>query len=515
MPKASTLAGLISDVAASNPTKTAITFQDQPIPYAHLNGMIELAANALAARGIGQGDRVAIMMPNIPQFVVAYYAIARLGGTVVPLNLLYKADEVGYMLNDSGAKAIIIFEMFYPQAAEGIKAAPAVEHVIYVSQGAAPEGTTHWAALMDKAIPQRGPVEVKPDDVAVICYTSGTTGRSKGAMLTHRNFISNCEQCGLIPNYEYTAEDSTLLVLPLFHIYAMNVGMNASFWNGGSIILMTRFEPVPVLEAIQKYRPTFFYGAPPMYVAWINTPGVEQYDLSSIRFSGSGAAALPMQVLNRFKELTGVTILEGYGLTETSPVTHSNAASPQIKPGTIGWPIPGVEAKLVDESDQEVPLGSEGEIVVRGENIMVGYWNNKEASDEALHGGWFHTGDIATIDGEGYYTIVDRKKDMINAGGFKVWPREVEELLYKHPAVQEAAVVPMPDPYAGERPVAYVSLKQGQAATEQELIGYCKERLASFKAPVRVEFRDDLPKLPTGKVLRRVLREDARQLQPM
>jgi long-chain acyl-CoA synthetase len=193
-------------------------------------------------------------------------------------------------------------------------------------------------------------------------------------------------------------------------------------------------------------------------------------------------------------------------------VTHSNAASPQIKPGTIGWPIPSVEAKLVDENDQEVPQGSEGEIVVRGENIMVGYWNNQEASDEALHGGWFHTGDIATVDEDGYYTIVDRKKDMINAGGFKVWPREVEELLYKHPAVQEAAVVPMPDPYAGERPVAYVSLKQGESVSEQELIGYCKERLASFKAPVRIEFRDDLPKLPTGKVLRRVLREEARLL---
>ena len=512
MSKATTLAGLVADVAARNPAKTAIIFQDQPISYGQLHGMIELVANALAARGIGHGDRVAIMVPNIPQFAAAYYAIARLGAIVVPLNLLYKAEEVGYMLNDSGAKAIIIFEMFHPQATEGIKAASAVEHVIYVSQGAAPEGTTHWAALLDKTIPQRQPVEVKPSDVAVICYTSGTTGRSKGAMLTHRNFIANCEQCGNIPGYGFTEDDSTLLVLPLFHIYAMNVGMNASFWNGGSIILMPRFEPIPVLEAIQKHRPTFFYGAPPMYVAWINTPGIEGYDLSSIRFPGSGAAALPMQVLHRFKELTGLQILEGYGLTETAPVTHSNAASPQIKPGTIGWPIPGVEAKLVDLDDNEVPQGQEGEIIVRGENIMVGYWNNAEATAEALRGGWFHTGDIATIDADGYYTIVDRMKDMINAGGFKVWPREVEELLYRHPAVQEAAVVPMPDPYAGERPVAYVALKEHQTATEAELIAYCRERLASFKAPVRIEFRDELPKLPTGKVLRRVLREEARQL---
>jgi long-chain acyl-CoA synthetase len=513
MSKPTTLAGLVADVAARNPTKTAIIFQDQPIPYAQLHGMIELAANALAARGIGQGDRVAIMVPNIPQFAAAYYAVARLGGIVVPLNLLYKADEVAYMLNDSGAKAIIIFEMFYPQAAEGIKAAPSIEQVIYVSQSAAPEGTTHWAALMDKTIPQRQPVEVKPDDVAVICYTSGTTGRSKGAMLTHRNFIANCEQCGGIEGFSFTEDDTALLVLPLFHIYAMNVGMNGSFWNGGSILLMPRFEPVPVLEAIQKHRVTFFYGAPPMYVAWVNTPGIEKYDLSSLRYAASGAAALPVQVLTRFKELTGIQILEGYGLTETAPVAHSNANAPQgVKPGTIGVPIPGVAARVVDEDDNPVPQGQEGEIVIQGDNVMVGYWRNQEATDEALRGGWFHTGDIGTIDEDGYYTIVDRKKDMINAGGFKVWPREVEELLYRHPAVQEAAVVPMPDPYAGERPVAYVALKQGQAATEAELIAYCKERLASFKAPVRVEFRDDLPKLPTGKVLRRVLREDARQL---
>jgi long-chain acyl-CoA synthetase len=455
---------------------------------------------------------VALMLPNIPQFVAAYYAVARLGGVVVPLNLLYKADEVGYMLNDSEAKAIIIFEMFYPQAAAGIAAAPSVEHTIFVGQSAAPEGTTPWAALLDPAIPPRTPVEVKPSDLAVICYTSGTTGRPKGAMLTHRNFIANCEQCGDLPGYRATEADSTLLVLPLFHIYAMNVGMNATLRVGGTIILMTRFEPIPVLEAIQKYRPTFFYGAPPMYVAWVNLPGLEDYDLSSLRFCGSGAAALPMEVLNRFKERTGVTILEGYGLTETAPVSHSNAASPQIKPGTIGWPIPGVEVRVVDENDRDVPRGQEGEIILRGENITTGYWRRPEETAEALRGGWFHTGDIATVDGEGYYAIVDRKKDMINAGGFKVWPREVEEVLFTHPAVQEVAVVAMPDPYAGERPLAYVALKEGQQATAEELIAYCKDRLASFKAPSRIEFRAELPKLPTGKVLRRVLRDEARQM---
>jgi long-chain acyl-CoA synthetase len=512
MEHAHTLAEIIADTAATNGGKAAVIFQDQPISYAQLNEQIERAANALAARGIAHGDRVALMLPNTPHFIIAYYAILRLGAVVVPLNVLYKADEVGYMLADSAAKALIIYDAFLPQAGAGIKDAPSVRETVVVGQTPVPEGMTPWSALVDGTTPQRPPVAVQPDDLAVICYTSGTTGRSKGAMLTHRNFIANCEQCSSLPGYEATEHDSTLLVLPLFHIYAMNVGMNVTFRVGGTVILLVRFEPVPVLEALQRYHSTFFYGAPPMYVAWANMPGLEQYDLSSLRSCGSGAAALPGQILDRFRERTGVGILEGYGLTETAPVTHSNAASPRIKPGTIGWPIPGVECRLVDEHDRDVPDGAEGEIIVRGDNVTSGYWNRPDATAEALRGGWFHTGDIATKDDEGYYTIVDRKKDMINAGGFKVWPREVEEVLYRHPAVQEAAVVALPDPYAGERPLAYVSLKAGQQATADELIAYCRDHLASFKAPTRIEFRPDLPKLPTGKILRRVLRDEARQL---
>jgi len=292
--------------------------------------------------------------------------------------------------------------------------------------------------------------------------------------------------------------------------------MNAGLRGGSSLILIVRFEPLPVLEQIQRHRATVFLGAPPMYVAWVNTPQLGDYDLSSLRMVVSGAAALPVQVLRRFEEVTGVQIMEGYGLTETSPVSHGNFAAPKgIRPGTIGWPVPGMECRLVDDQDNEVGPGQEGEIVLRGENVMAGYWRKPAETAEAMRGGWFHTGDIATVDEDGYYAIVDRKKDMINAGGFKVWPREVEEVLYKHPAVQEAAVVPMPDSYAGERPLAYVALKQGQNATAEELVEYCRANLASFKAPARVEFRDELPKLPTGKVLRRILREDARQLAPV
>jgi len=513
MSNPTTLAELVADVARRDGAKAALIFQDKPITYAALDDQIERAANALAALGVGHGDRVAIQLPNIPQFVVAYYAVLRLGATVVPLNVLYKADEVAYILNDSEATTFIVFDGFYADGA-AVRQAPMTKRVVVVGQGAAPEGTTAWSSLVDGAAPRREPVAVRPEDLAVICYTSGTTGRSKGAMLTHRNFISNCEQTAAMERLHLSDADVMLLVLPLFHIYAMNVGLNATLRMGGTIVLIPRFEAAAVLEQIQRYRCTVLPAAPPIFVAWANTPTVADYDLSSLRIVNSGAAALPVHILKQFQEITGVQIQEGYGLTETSPVTHSNAAGPIVKPGTIGKPIPGVESRVVDENDDDVPPGAEGEIVVRGENVTSGYWRMPEATAEALRGGWFHTGDIATIDEDGYYTIVDRKKDMINAGGFKVWPREVEEVLYRHPAVRDAAVVAMPDPYAGERPVAYVALKEGASVTAEGLIAYCKEHLASFKAPARVEFREELPKLPTGKVLRRTLRAEARGLAP-
>ena len=510
---ATTLAELVADVAARGGGKAALIFQDRTTSYAELDAQIERAADALAARGIGRGERVALMLPNIPPFVVAYYAVARLGAIVVPVNVLYKAEELAHVLGDSEAAALIVYEGFWAPAAEALKSVP-VRQVIVVGAGAAPEGAASWADLLAAPAPARQRVPVAPGDVAVICYTSGTTGRSKGAMLTHRNFIANCEQFSALPAMAVRESDTLVLVLPLFHIYAMNVGLNAALRTGARIVLVPRFEPLPVLEQMQRYRCTIFLGAPPIYVAWVNTPELAHYDLSSLRMAASGAAALPAEVLERFQAATGVAILEGYGLTETAPVTHSNAAGPRIKPGTIGPAIPGVQARLVDEQDREVPSGQEGEIVVRGENVMAGYWRRPADSAEALRGGWFHTGDIATVDADGYYTIVDRKKDMINAGGFKVWPREVEEVLYRHPAVREAAVVPLPDPYAGERPLAYVALKPGLHAGSDELIAYCKEHLAGFKAPVRVEFRPELPKLPTGKILRRLLREEARRMQP-
>jgi long-chain acyl-CoA synthetase len=508
-----TLDELVRDVAQRDGAKPALIFADQPISYADLDIRIERAANGLALCGIVPGDRVALLVPNIPEVVIAYYAVLRCGAIVVPINVLYRAEEIAYILQDSEAKAFILYAGFAAQGIGGAAKAPSVSQVIVVGD-AALEGTTSWESLTDASSPQRTPVRVSPSDIATICYTSGTTGRSKGAMLTHRNFIANCERLDQTERGCAKCSDVLLLVLPLFHIYAMNCAMNAFLRAGATIVLMRRFDPLKVLEQIQKHRCNLFHGAPPMYIAWVNTPTLGDYDLSSMRVAYSGAAPLPTQVLDRFRTVTGVEIVEGYGLTEASPVTHSNCAVTVTKAGTVGRPIPGVEVRLVDEEDRDVAPRAPGEIICRGENITIGYWRKPEATAEALRDGWFRAGDIATTDEDGYYRIVDRKKDMIDAGGSKVWPREVEEVLFRHPAVREAAVVAMPDTYLGERPMAYIALKEGESATGEALIAYCKEHLATFKVPCLIKFRGELPKLPTGKVLRRVLRDEARQLAP-
>jgi long-chain acyl-CoA synthetase len=315
----------------------------------------------------------------------------------------------------------------------------------------------------------------------------------------------------MIPAIKAEPTDIIWLALPLFHIYAMNVAMNLGFMNGATIALIERFEPTSSLEVIAKQKCTILYGAPPMFVAWSSMPNLGDYDLSSLRYVASGAAALPVKILETFQGLTGGTpISEGYGLTEASPVVTSNAAGTVVKPGTVGPAIPGVEVKIVDENGAEVSHGTMGELICRGPNIMMGYWNKPEATAETLKDGWLHTGDMATEDDDGYFTIVDRLKDMIVVSGFNVYPREVEEVLFKHPAVADAAVVQFPDPYQGESVMAYVVLKPGQTATEQDIIDYCRGQIAVFKCPRKVVFRDALPKNNTGKVLRRELREEAK-----
>lgn len=369
-----------------------------------------------------------------------------------------------------------------------------------------------WRTAFGEA-PEAAPaVAVGDEDLAVISYTSGTTGRPKGAMLTHRNLLANCEQCSQIQRIQPLPEDVVWIALPLFHIYGMNVAMNLSFMHSATILLIDRFEPASGLDAIQKSRATVIYGAPPMFVAWAQMPNIREYDLSSVRYIASGAAALPVRIMELFEGLAGVPISEGYGLTEAAPVVTSNAAGPLTKAGTVGPAIPGVEVKIVDENDNELPHGEMGELICRGPNIMKGYWRQPQATAETLRNGWLHTGDLATVDDDGYFTIVDRKKDMIVVSGFNVYPREVEETLFRHPAVADAAVVQYPDPYQGESVMAFVVLKPGATATEQEIIEFCRGQIAVFKCPRRVVFKTELPKNNTGKVLRRELRDEAAQV---
>lgn len=502
---------MLTSSAAQYPDKTAIIFRDQPTTYAEFNRRSNQVANALTGLGVQKGDRVGLLLHNIPLFLEAYYGILKIGAVVVPMNVLYKAGEVAYIMQDSGAKALLTFAPFAPVALAAAAEAPELKHVIVAAPAEIP-GALSWAKTVGVASDAEPRVEVNENDLAVLSYTSGTTGRPKGAMLTHGNLLANCEQNSHIPQISLRSDDVVWLGLPLFHIYGMNVGMNNTIKYGGTMLVVERFEPVSTLEGIQKHRVTVIYGAPPMFIAWSQAPNIRDIDMSSVRFISSGAAALPVTIITLFHDLTGAPITEGYGLSESSPVLTTNAAGPYTKPGTVGPAIPGVEIKIVDDNGKELPHGQLGELIARGPNIMVGYWNQPVATSETLRDGWLYTGDLATEDEDGYITIVDRKKDMIVVSGYNVYPREVEETLFRHPAVADAAVVQYPDPYQGESVLAFVVLKEGQSATQQELIDYCRSEIAVFKCPRRIEFVSELPKNNTGKVLRRELREQARAL---
>lgn len=507
------LCDLVSITAQRTPDKTAIIYRDQYTTYRELEDRVMQVANGLLALGIKKGDRVGLYLHNIPLFAEAYYGILRIGGIVIPLNPMYKSSELSFILNDCSAKAIVTAEPFYPVVQAVRAEVPSLQHVI-VAAGQTPDGTLAWSTAFgnaDKKNPDAPCAE--EDDTAVICYTSGTTGKPKGAMLTHHNFISNCNQMNAAQRIGLASNDIVWIGLPLFHIYAMNVGMNLAVMVSGTMVLMDRFDPAAALDMVQKYHITAIHGAPPMYVAWSNVPNAASYDLTSLRYCGSGAAALPVQVLENFKKVTGVDITEGYGLTEASPVVTTNAAGPYSKAGSIGPAAPGVDIKIIDpETGLVKRTGEIGELICRGANVMRGYYNRIQDTAVTLQDGWLHTGDMAIVDNDGYYYIVDRLKDMIIVSGYNVYPREVEELLFKHPAISQAAVVSTPDSYQGESVFAFVVLKPGQTVTEQDIITYCRANMAIFKSPKHVIFRDSLPINTTGKVVRRELRDEAKQI---
>jgi long-chain acyl-CoA synthetase len=502
---------ILRESAKKTPDAIAMVLGDVQLPYGVLHGYAQRFAGALAKLGVRRGQHVALMLPNVPHFTIAYYGAHYAGAPVVPMNVLLAPDEITYHLNDSDAVALVVWEGFLDHAQAGFARAETCKHLIVAkadqSDTAAPEGAHNMTALIGTSEPITQLPDTMPDDTAVMLYTSGTTGRPKGAELTHFNMFYNAEYSAtkLLP---MTAETTALATLPLFHSFGQTVIQNAVLASGGKIVLLPRFEPEAAFGLMQKHQVSLFAGVPTMYFALLNHPNADEYDLSKLELCVSGGAAMPVEVMKAFDDKYGVSILEGYGLSETSPVASFNTLDQPKKAGSIGRPIWGVEFRLEKDDGTVVEAdGEPGEICIRGHNVMKGYYNKPEANAEVIRDGWFHSGDIATRDGEGFYFIVDRKKDMIIRGGYNVYPREIEEVLYAHPAVAEAAVIGVPHESHGEEVKAIVALKEGQTADVMALVEYCKEKLAAYKYPRIVEIVDELPKGPTGKILKRELRE--------
>jgi long-chain acyl-CoA synthetase len=503
--------------------------------YGQLKQQTDKLAMAMRNLGIGKGDRVAIMLPNCPQTIIAYYATLSLGAISVMTNPLYVERELEYQWGDAGVKAVISLDIFWPRI-EAIRPKLPIEHVILTGiqdympvarkllaplelrrQGkwvdVSYADTVHaFKKLIDQQRRQPPPVDLSPADLACLQYTGGTTGLPKGAMLSHRNLIASLTQIRSFLLYEHQdAQDIGLGIMPFFHVYGMNGLMNLVIHLVGTLVLILQPNIKTIVDAIVAERPTFFTGVPALIVALNNYHDIDKIDLTSIKAVFSGAAPLPVDVMERFEARTGARIAEAYGMTEASSVTHVNPLKGQRKFGSIGVPIIGTDAKIVDAEDytKELAQGEVGELMVKGPQVMQGYWNHPAETAEAMHDGWLRTGDIARMDEEGYFYIVDRKKDMILSAGYNVYPREVEEVLYQHPKVLEAAVIGLPDDLRGEKIAAYLVLRPGETATVAEIRAFCREHLAQYKQPRTVVFRESLPKALTGKILRRHLREEA------
>lgn len=539
------LAWLLDEAARTSSAYTAIEYYGTRISYAQFSSLASRFAQALLKLGVKRGDRVAISLPNIPQFPIAFFGAIKAGAVVVPTNPLYTPTELQHQLTDSGARVIVLLDQLYPHLHE-VRARTPIEHVILagvadyfpgplavayrLQQAVASRGKPHvdqHALRADKSIHQfkellghasdgqgfevyQLPEPATPDDLALLQYTGGTTGVAKGAMLSHRSLLANAAQCLAWNEQPPEKKHITLCVAPFFHVYGLTVAMNLTVLAASTMVLLPRFTVKDTLKAIEKYRPDLFPGVPTMYLALAREVEHKPRNLSSIEVCISGSAPLPAEVQRRFEAVSGAKLVEGYGLTEASPVTHCNPVFGERRIGTIGLPVSNTDAAIINaESWDFLAQGQQGEIAVRGPQVMQGYWNRPDETDKVLRGGWLRTGDIGVMDADGYFTIVDRAKDIIIASGYNVYPREVEEALYAHPKVLEAAVVGMPDEYRGETVRAFIVTKPGEKLTSAELNEWCHERLAIYKVPKEYEFRESLPKTLVGKVLRRALREEA------
>lgn len=534
----------LAETAKRNGKKKALYFMGKEMNYSELYEETKKMANYLQSIGIRKGDKVAILLPNTPQAVISYFGILMAGAIAVPTNPLYTERELIYQLNDAEAKAVVCLDILLPRV-NSVRTHTTLEHVIVtgikdylpfpknliypfiqkreysmVVKVEASNDTHVWKKIMEQSIADYLESTIDPEeDLALLQYTGGTTGNPKGVMLTHYNLTSNVQMC---EKWLYRIsdasdqQDTVMGILPFFHVYGMTTVMNFAMKKGSKVILMPKFNAEDLLKAIDKQKPNLFPGAPTIYIGLLNHPDLKKYDLSSIEACISGSAPLPIEVQEKFEEITGGKLVEGYGLTESSPVTHANFVWEKRVNGSIGVPWPDTDARIVQMSDEgleEVPTGEIGEIAVKGPQIMKGYWKNTEETENVLKNGWLLTGDLGYMDENGYFYVVDRKKDMIIASGYNIYPREIEEVLYEHEAVQEAVAAGVPDAYRGETVKAYIVLKEGTEVTEEDLDAYCREKLAGYKVPKIYEFREELPKTAVGKILRRKLIDEERQKQ--
>jgi long-chain acyl-CoA synthetase len=532
-----TLQSYLKEAAIEHPSKTAIHFLGKKLTFQEVYDQSLKLANYLKELGVKKGDRVSIMLPNCPQAVISYYGVLFAGGIVVQTNPLYMERELEYQINDSGSEIIITLDILYPRVSKvkaltnlrdiivtGIKDyLPFPKNMLYpfvqkkqygIVVKVEHSGENHlFTEVMKESQVNEIDVDIDPEnDLALLQYTGGTTGFPKGVMLTHMNLVSNTMMSVKWMYKCKRAQEKVIGILPFFHVYGMTAVMNLSIMQAFEMVLLPKFDPETTLKTIQKEKPTLFPGAPTIYIALLNHPDIQKYDLSSIDSCISGSAALPVEVQEQFERVTGGKLVEGYGLSEASPVTHANFLWDERVSGSVGIPWPNTDSKILSmETGEEAPVNEIGEIVVRGPQIMKGYWNRKEETEAVLKDGWLLTGDLGYMDERGFFYVVDRKKDMIIAGGFNIYPREIEEVLYEHEKIQEVIVAGIPDPYRGETVKAYVVKKQGASLTEEELDAYARKHLAAYKVPRLYEFRDELPKTAVGKILRRALIEEEKQ----
>jgi long-chain acyl-CoA synthetase len=523
----------LEQVARTYPDRPALIFMGYTLTYRQLIDMRDRFARCLDSFGVKQGDRVAILLPNVIPCVVACTAIMKIGGIVVMNNPLYTNRELEHQFNDSGAKVLVTLDLLVKRMLD-LRSKTPIKQIIYTSIGdylpfpknllfplvakkkklaadvAPADDLYRWKDVIKAHAPDAPQVAISLDDIAMLQYTGGTTGVSKGVMLTHSNLIKQPQALDAwFPEFAEGDYEIMLGALPFFHIFGISCSMNLALCAGWSIVLIPKPQPKELLEAMRKFKPTFAPLVPTMLIGMLNHPDMAKTDMSSIKGCFSGSAPLPVEVIKSFQDKTGTSISEGFGLTESSPVTHSNPFKGLRKIGSIGLPLPDTECRIVslDDGETDMPVGDIGELLVRGPQVMKGYWNRPEATEETIRDGWLYTGDIAKMDEDGYFYIVDRKKDMIISGGYNVYPRDIDEVFYEHPKVEEACAIGIAHETRGEQVKVFVVLKAGQTATEQELIDYCKDKLAKYKLPTKIEFRTELPKSTVGKILRKELRK--------